>query len=194
MKKTMFALLAFAAIAGAAQAQGQGTRAPRAYAGAGVIWYDNAFEIPQASNVDRDEWKASGKLFGGIEIDQVWGVEAGWSHFREASAEFTRNGIRQGVDTDGYGVYLAGKASASLNPQFSVYGKLGIAYTKAEVSCPDPAVRGADDDDTGVYVGVGLEYKFHPEWSAVAEYERYGKEKDFGAKPDVLTIAAKYSF
>ena len=48
--------------------------------------------------------------------------------------------------------------------------------------------------DTGAYASVGVQYNVTPQVGVVAEYERYGKEKDFGAKPDVWTVGARYSF
>jgi len=197
MKKIVFALLAAAATAGAAQAQAQGRSmmAPRAYVGAAAVIYDNNFPIPrEATNIDRDEWEASGKIFGGVDLDETWGAEVGWAYFREAEANYTVNGLRQTAKTSTHGVYLAGKGKIALNPQFSLYGKLGVAYTNVDVSSSDPSIRRGDEDDANLYLGVGAEYKFHPQWSAVAEYERYGESKAFGARPDVLTIGAKYIF
>jgi len=33
-----------------------------------------------------------------------------------------------------------------------------------------------------------------PQVAVFTEYERYGKKQDFGPKPDVFTIGAKYQF
>ena len=41
---------------------------------------------------------------------------------------------------------------------------------------------------------MGAQYQINQDVALVAEYERYGKSRDFGQKADVLTIGAKYSF
>ena len=48
--------------------------------------------------------------------------------------------------------------------------------------------------DTGLYGGVGVAYALNQNVSLNAEYERYGKDKDFGAKADVYTVGLNYGF
>ncbi|MGZ9046182.1 MAG: outer membrane beta-barrel protein, partial [Telluria sp.] len=90
-------------------------------------------------------------------------------------------------------VYVAGKASAPINEQFSVFGKLGAAYNKSEMRSSTPGLS-RNDSDTGVYAGLGAQYNLSQQVALTLEYERYGKSKDFGAKPDVITVAARYNF
>jgi opacity protein-like surface antigen len=193
MKKIVIALIASAAAMGAAQAQDTSNIAPRAYLGAGIASADHRFELPGTSNVDSDGFKASGKVFGGYEIDKMWGVEAGYTDFRKSHASYTRNGVSGRADSDGHAYYVAGKATMPVNEQVSVYGKLGVSHTQADLSASDPVLN-RSVSDTGVYAGVGLQYNVNQQVALIAEYERYGKQKDFGAKPDVFTVGAKYSF
>lgn len=190
MKKLIFALIAGSA---AMAAQAQTTTAPRAYVGAGVATVESDYRISGASNVNSSGWKGSGKLFGGVELDQTFGVEAGYTDFRKSRADYTLNGVNGRAEADGYGAYLAGKATMPVNEQTAVYGKLGVAHTKREMTSTTPGLAGKDSDN-GVYAGVGVQYAVNQQVSLVAEYERYGKKKDFGSKPDVLSIGAKYSF
>jgi OOP family OmpA-OmpF porin len=191
MKKLIFALIAGSAALSAAQAQT--TTAPRAYVGVGVASADHDYRISGASGVDSDGYKASGKVFGGVEIDQTWAVEAGYTDFRKSRANYTLNGVNGSAESDGYGSYLAAKASLPLNQQTSLYGKLGVAHTKADMTSTTPGLS-REISDNGVYGGVGVQYNLNQQVSLIAEYERYGKKKDFGAKPDVFTIGAKYNF
>jgi OOP family OmpA-OmpF porin len=79
-----------------------------------------------------------------------------------------------------------------VNEQFSAYGKLGVAYSKRKLDANDGTH--IDDNDTGAYAGLGVEFKLNQKVALIGEYERYGKSKDFGAKPDVITFGVKYSF
>lgn len=187
MKKLIFALIAGTAAMTAAQAQT--TDAPRAYIGAGVASVDHDF----AGSNDSDGWKAGGKLFGGVDFNQTFGLEAGYTDFRKSRANYSIGGLNGSAESDGYGAYVAGKATMPINEQTSLYGKLGVAHTKAKLRSAAVGLNHSESDN-GVYAGVGVQYAINQQVSLLAEYERYGKKKDFGAKPDVLTIGAKYNF
>jgi OOP family OmpA-OmpF porin len=189
MKKLIFALTASAAVA-TAHAQTTG----RPYAGLGVATANHNYSLAGAgaTNIDNDGWKASAKVFGGFEFTQNLGVEVGYTDFRSSGFRYTHKGQSVSGDADGYGAYLAAKYTVPLKDQFSAYGKLGVAYSKRKLNANDGTH--IDNDDTGVYAGVGVEYKLNEKVAFVGEYERYGKSKDFGAKPDVISFGVKYSF
>ena len=191
MKKLIFALIAGSTAMAAAQAQNMTPQ--RAYIGAGVATVESEYSIPGASNVNSSGYKGSGKVFGGVELDQTFGVEAGYTDFRKSRANYTMNGVNGVAVADGYGAYLAGKATMPLNERTGLYGKLGVAHTKREMTANTPGVA-RKVSDNGVYAGVGVQHSLNEQVSLIAEYERYGKKKDFGARPDVLTIGAKYNF
>jgi len=189
MKKLLIVLIASAAAMTAAQAQ---TTAPRAYVGAGIASADHDFKLSGATNVDTEGYKASGKIFGGYEFDRTWGVEAGYTDFSKADVNYSIGGVNNRGETKGHAYYLAAKATLPVNEQFSVYGKLGAARTKSELELVNAAQTSRSK--TEAYGALGAEYKLNENVSLIGEYERYGKSKDFGAKADVLTIGAKYSF
>jgi len=189
MKKLLVVLIASAAVMSAAQAQ---TPAPRAYVGAGIASADHDFKLSGASNVDTEGYKASGKIFGGYEFNQTWGVEAGYTDFRKSDVNYSIGSTNYRGETDGHALYLAAKATLPVNAQFSVYGKLGAARSKSELELVNAARMSRSK--TEAYGAVGAEYKLNESMSLIGEYERYGKSKDFGAKADVWTIGAKYSF
>lgn len=188
MKKLIFALIAAATAVGSAQAAGP-------YVGVGVASVDHSYNLSGTSNGSSDGWKASGKVFAGYDFDQTWGVEGGYTDFRKSTFNYTdtATGTRGSAQSDGHSFYLAGKATAPINEQVSVYGKLGAARNKSSLSSATPAFN-RSDSKTEVYAGVGVQYNVNQNVALTAEYERYGKSKDFGAKPDVLTVAAKYAF
>jgi OOP family OmpA-OmpF porin len=194
MKKIVFALIAGAAFASAAQAQDTTTtNAPRGYIGLGVATADHAYSLGGTTNTGNDGYKASAKVFGGYEFDNRFGLEAGYTDFRKSDFSIkTAAGTTDQGSSDGHAVYVAGKASMPINDQFSAFGKLGVENTHSSYSTT--AGMGGSSSDTGVYAGVGVQYNLNQKVALTAEYERYGNKKDFGAKPDVWTVGARYNF
>lgn len=172
MKKLLLALIATSAVASAAQAQ---TTAPHAYIGIGAATADNK---------STDDYKTNAKIYGGYEFDEHWGVEAGYTNFDK---EDTALG-----NVKGSGTYVAGKYSIPLGERFTGYGKAGVSYNERKYS--SSTLGQVNRYDTGLYGGVGVEYKLNEKLALNAEYERYGKDKDFGAKADVYTVGLKYGF
>jgi OOP family OmpA-OmpF porin len=191
MKKIALALVVGMAAFGTAQAQNM--QAPRGYLGLGAAFADHQYRLSGVSNIDHDGYKASVKVFGGADLDPVWGVEAGYTDFRSSDFSYTvASGPGRG-SSKGYGLYLAGKGRWPIQPQAEVFGKLGIAYSHRKLDT-NPFIGIDDDNDTGIYAGVGLQWNINPQWALTGEYERYGKKKNFGAKPDVWTVAARFNF
>ncbi|GAB3402401.1 outer membrane beta-barrel protein [Massilia agilis] len=192
MKKLVFALIASAAVAGAAQAQTTTTTtdAPRGYVGLGVATADHDYSLSGVT--DKDGYKASAKVFGGYEFNKTFGVEAGYTDFGKSDFSFSNASGTGNGRSDGHAAYIAGKATAPLNDQFAVYGKLGVENSHRFYNTTT-GLSGSSND-TGVYGAVGLQYNLTKEVSLTAEYERYGKSKDFGAKADVWTVGARYNF
>lgn len=173
MKKLIVALIAGAAAMSAAQAQNF-TDNPHAYVGAG---------ISSAKNVQLDDYKANGKVYGGYEFNRTWAAEAGYT-------DFGTNTFANG-NTKGNSYYVAAKATAPINDQFAVYGKLGVEHSERKLNTAGLQLT---SNDTGAYGALGVQYKLNQQVALTAEYERYGKEKDFGAKSNVWTVGAHYNF
>jgi opacity protein-like surface antigen len=189
MKKLIVALLASAAAMSAAQAQTANAQ-PRGYVGIGVATADHE-DFGGLSNFDSNGYKASAKIFGGVELDQTWGAEVGYTDFRKADFNYNFNGASGTGSTKGYGYYVAAKGTIPINDQFSAYGKLGIQHSERKLETVGLNFK---DTDTGLYGAAGLKYKLNEQVALSAEYERYGKNKQFGAKADVWTVAASYAF
>lgn len=189
MKKIIFALIAGVTAMGAAQAQSPG----RPYIGLGVASADHNFKIGGATNANSEGYKPSAKIFGGVELTPMFGVEAGYTDIRKSDHTFTVGATPGRATTDGSRSYLAGKATMPVNEAFSVYGKLGAGYSKVNVSSATPLVS-RSDSKTEVYGAVGGQYNLNEKMALTLEYERYGKSKDYGVKADAITAAAKFSF
>jgi OOP family OmpA-OmpF porin len=181
MNKLVFALIASIAAVGATQAQTAST-APRAYVGAAVVTADNLAA----------GYKADAKIFGGYEFNQNLGLEAGYTNFGSTEFHHSANGQSLSGSIKGYGAYIAGKYTLPINEQFSAYGKLGVAYSERKYS--NSLGMNFNDRDTGAYAGLGVQYNLNQQVALTAEYERYGKDKNSGAKADVWGVGVKYGF
>jgi OOP family OmpA-OmpF porin len=175
MKKLLLALIATSAAMGAAQAQTAFVTQPQAYIGIGAA---------TANNKSTDDYKTNAKIYGGVNLNQNVAIEAGYTNFDKE--DFANGSVK------GSGTYLAGKYSVPLGERFSGYGKLGLSYNERKYS--DSLGSRVNNYDTGLYGGVGVEYKLNEKLALNAEYERYGKDKAFGAKADVYTVGLKYGF
>ena len=175
MKKLLLALFATTAAVGAAHAQTIPATKPQAYIGVGAATADNK---------SVDEYKTNAKIYGGYDFDQNWGIEAGYTDFGKENVSIG--------NVKGSGTYVAGKYTVPLGDRFSGYGKLGVSYNERKYS--DGLGSQVNNYDTGLYGGVGVEYKLNEKLAVNAEYERYGKDKEFGAKADVYTVGLKYGF
>lgn len=189
MKKIVFALIAAATAMSAAQAQ----QVPRGYVGGSVVTADRYDTVPGAASASEGKYKAGAKLFGGYELNQTWGVEAGYTDFGSKNQEYTLNGANGRAQTEGSSTYLAAKATAPLNERVAIYGKAGVAHNKRELTATN-AVLNRDVSKTEAYGAVGVQYKLNEQVALTAEYERYGKKREFGVKPDAWTVGARYSF
>ncbi len=169
MRKRLAVLLSGYVLTGVAYAAGPEAEnrpgSPQAYAGLGVGLVDYS----------GGSSKASPKLFGGYEFTNKLALEAGGVDFKK-----------------GYGLYIAVKPTLPLSEKLSVYGKVGVAKSRREIVLPAaPALK---KSDTGAYGAFGLQYSVTPNTAITAEYERFGKKKDSGAKEDVWTLALKFFF
>lgn len=189
MKKIVFALITAAAAMSAAQAQ----TTPRSYVGGSVVTADRSDTVPGASSSSEGKYKAGAKLYGGYEFNQTWGIEAGYTDFGKKNQGYTLNGVNGTAKTEGNSTYLAAKATAPLNERVSVYGKAGVARNNRELTATN-AVLNQDVTKTEAYGAVGMQYNVNEQVALTAEYERYGKKRDFGVKPDAWTVGARYSF
>jgi OOP family OmpA-OmpF porin len=174
MKKLIVALIAGAAAMSAAQAQNFSDNQPHAYVGVAAA---------TAKNIQTDDYRTGGKIYGGYQVNQTWGGEAGYT-------DFGNKDVANGT-TKGNSYYLAAKATMPINEQFSAYGKVGVQRSERKFNS---AALNLKDTDTGAYGALGVQYKLNQQVALTAEYERYGKEKDIGAKSNVWTVGAHYTF
>lgn len=187
MKKTMFALLAGVLAMGAAQAQSVSANAadaPHFYVGAGIGVVKDSVS---------GDHKRTGKIFGGYEFDENWGVELGYSHLGKTSfytpgmTDYTAPQIKSSS------FYAAAKYKYALTERTSVYGKLGLSHGEYKYSSEAPWWN-YKESNNGVYAALGVEAKLTERVSLYAEYERDGKSARSGPKNGIFGAGVKFGF
>lgn len=68
-----------------------------------------------------------------------------------------------------------------------------LVHTKDQINGSGVGLS-RDDSNNGVYAGLGGQYQLSDKVALSHEYERNGKERDFRAKANAITMGARYSF
>lgn len=194
MKKTIFALLTSALALGAATAHAEDLKP---YIGVGVVSSQHKYDLSNdTSNGDRKSTEWGGKIFGGVQLDQTWGLEAGYTDFGKSSYNYSVGTNSGRIEGSAKSYYLAGKGTFPVAQNLSLTGKLGLAHNTNDLSGTGLAAGYTSDNSrTSVYAGVGAEYAINQKVSAVLEYEHYGKnDVDLGRRKGAVTLGVKAAF
>lgn len=199
MKKTfkLSTALALAALAMAGGAQAQSTPASGGYSmyapGATYIGLNAGSSNYRLNNgtgaFPADQRKNSYSLYGGGYFSQNFGVELGYTDFDRIN--------RAGGSTkaDGFSASLVGKLPVS--PSINLLGKLGTTYGRTEVSSnPASGIAAGKESGWGVNYGLGAEYMFSTNVSAVLQYDEYRLKYPGQGKDKIATtsVGIRYNF
>lgn len=140
-------------------------------------------------NFPADQRKNSYSIYGGGYFNQNFGLELGYTDFERIN--------RAGGSTkaDGTSISLIGKLPVS--PSFNLLGKLGTTYGRTDVSAnPASGIASGSETGWGVNYGIGAEYKFSTNVSAVLQYNEY-RLKFIGQGTDKIattSLGLRYNF
>lgn len=142
-----------------------------------------------------DEKDTAWKIFGGYQINRNFAVEGGYADL----GELTISGGGVNITAESTAWDIAAVGIFPINPQFSVYGKLGLYYGTVDVSSN---IGGSGDDSTtGLTFGAGVRYNFtrnlgvQLEWQVYASVEApSGSALTGDSDVDVLSIGIVYKF
>lgn len=175
------AVMLLAVSVGPAAAQGTG---PYVGLGVGQATTDlcDDLGIPSSNCDDKD---TGIKIFGGYNFNQNFGLEVGWIDLGEVKV--TGPGGSASVEVDGF--QLAAVGTYPINPQFSIFGKIGVYMWDASVSST-VGISGSDDG-TDLMFGAGVGWNFTPNLALRAEWEHFDFD-DNGA--DLLSASIVFRF
>lgn len=116
------------------------------------------------SNFGSDQRDTSYGIQAGGYFNNNFGIELGYTDFG------TVNRAGGSTTADGINLSLIGKMP--LNPSFNLLGKVGTTYSRTDVSAfPGTGIVSGSESGFGLSYGIGVEYVFTPQLSAVLQYE-----------------------
>ncbi|WP_296446761.1 outer membrane beta-barrel protein [Rhodoferax sp. UBA5149] len=128
-------------------------------------------------------------LYAGNYFNNNFGLEFGYTDFGRVN--------RAGGSTraDGIGMSLVGKLP--LGDAFNLLGRIGTIYGRTNVaSQAGSGIVAGDESGFGLSLGVGAEYMFNPQWSAVLQYDAHDLNFIGGSREriSITTLGMRYRF
>jgi opacity protein-like surface antigen len=136
-----------------------------------------------------EQRKNAYSIYGGGYFNKNFGLELGYSDFDRVS--------RAGGSTyaTAFSISLVGKLPVA--PAFNLLGKLGTTYGRTDVSSnPASGIAPGKTTGWGLSYGLGAEYAFSTNWSAVLQYDEY-RLKFAGTGSDKISttsLGLRYNF
>lgn len=189
------ALLALAGLTAGAGAQAQG-KADYSIYGPGTTYIGlNAGRSDFAMNTGfggfpSDKRDTVYNIYSGTFFSPNFGLELGYTHFGSV--------VRAGGTTKAQGINLSLVGKLPLGASgFNLLGKVGTTYGRTDVSAsPFSGMSSGRETGLGISYGLGAEYVFSPEISAVVQYDEH-KLRFVNAGRDrvsAATLGLRYRF
>ncbi len=140
-----------------------------------AFWAEEGYAFDRYKTEDGD---TAFKLYIGLPLGENADLRIGYANLGEASA----NAYAAGKVSHTYevqGVFIDALGKLKPTPEFSLFAKLGAAYTNAEVKISAQSNIGSASDKMGeskqlvLIPGLGLSYDFTPQVGLIVEIERY---------------------
>lgn len=161
------------------------------------------------ANIGQSEYSAGGSVHEtawalgiGYDFDKNFGVELGYFDLGKLSgnAQLPLGYGSVSGSASAEVITLAGVGSWNVTDDFSVFGKLGVAYDRLKASGTATEVGGASatvsvsESYTKPYVAVGVAYQLTKELAATVDYNYFGKVSEADVKLSAWTLGLKYHF
>ena len=194
---TVLAVAALTAVAGAhAQSSGSGSTASTyswyapgsTYMGlnVGKTHYSLNSGVGGFASDSRD---TSYNIYGGGYFNRNFGMELGYTDFGKIA--------RAGGTTKAEGINLSLVGRWPLSSSFSLVGKLGTTYGRTNVSSAlASGIASGRESGLGWSYGLGAEYAFTPNWSAVLQWDEHDLKFSGSGRDSIssTTVGLKYRF
>jgi OOP family OmpA-OmpF porin len=138
---------------------------------------------------DKHNDPTSWKIYGGLKLNEVFGVEAGYLNSGTFDIANPAAGSTEISHVKARTLYVAGTASMPLTESLSLFGKAGIANHRLSIAYDAGESNRAA---TRAMLGFGADYKIGKNVSAVLEYNFYGKRDH--TRQQKLEAGLRYAF
>jgi OmpA-OmpF porin, OOP family len=127
------------------------------------------------------------KLYAGGRFSNIFGLEVGALNFGKFAAN--------GGEADGWGADVALLAGIPIGSNSAIFGKLGVIYSRTELSASVPGINTGKERGFGGRWGVGGQLGLTPQWALRADYDRYrvpfpGDHRDI----ETMMVGVQYTF
>lgn len=136
-----------------------------------------------------DQGDVAFTINAGSYMNNNFGFEIGYTDFGRIT--------RAGGSTKANGINLSLIGRLPLGESFNLLGKLGTTYGRTDVSSdPTSGIVAGTENDFGWSYGLGAEFAFNPQWSAVLQYDEHNLKYAGGGtdRVGVATLGARYRF
>ena len=146
--------------------------------------------------VSCDDTSGAYGVFGGYQFNKYLGAELGYTDLGEVTA----SGLGTTETIKVKGIELLGVGTFPINPQFEVYGKVGVFFWDLKDSCAGTLCGFSSQSDTGTDLtyGLGAKFNFTKNVGVRVQYQRYkdiGNEATTGKDDvDVISVGVVFKF
>lgn len=131
----------------------------------------------------------------GAQVSSNIDAELGYIHF--GKAKYSDVGVvGNSLSARSESAYLAAVGRYPLREEFSLYGKLGVAYHWSNhTGVRDGAAFDVNDDRFGPLIGLGVSWRFAPNWAADIDYTYFSRTSKVAGEIsdiDIWTLGLKY--
>ena len=166
------------------------------YAGLGLgrASGDGTCDLLNGPGVKCDETSRSFKLLGGYQINQNFGAEIGYTDLGKVKADSAAGN----VEVKAKGLEFVGIGAYPFNPQWSVYGKLGLFRWDTDLKDGTGAIGSAKANGIDLTYGFGVRWDFAKTFAVRVEYQQYRDVGDLSttgqSNIDVVGVTALFRF
>ncbi|MEX2199588.1 MAG: outer membrane beta-barrel protein [Burkholderiales bacterium] len=136
-----------------------------------------------------DDDDFSGRIFGGYRVAPNFAIEAGSASLGSYRHRYSAGGDIAVLEYDASALTIAAAGKLPIAGGFSLNGRVGIAFTAAELRekrndndlasipfCPDSWwYSDCTSSSTNLYWGLGAQYDVGPRWGIRLDYDNYGE-------------------
>jgi len=124
---------------------------------------------------ESDERNSMFRIFGGYDINKHLAIEASYVDLGAFGVSGTIGALPFNAFGDVTGYSLSGVGTLPLSERFSLFGSVGLFYSKVKAQASVAAVAGAArDSDSDITAGIGIKYGLSKNWAARLEATHYG--------------------